>query len=190
MTPVLGIIASSTQQGRGVAVGSYDALATTIVPSGGLASLQFAGIPTGYQHLQIRASMLSTLAGAVVNMTINNTTTPYSRHRLVSAGGTTMDSFATTGASNICIFGDFTGTGATPNPASLIMDILDYNSTVKNKTIRIITGTDRNGSGEIELLSAQWFPTTPVPITSLQFTMGGSVSSFAQYTEFQLFGIK
>jgi hypothetical protein len=190
MSPVLGIIASSNQQGRGAATGSYDALATAIVPSGGLANVTFAGIPSEYRHLQIRASMLSSIAGGVVNMTINNTTGPYSRHRLVSNGGSSLDSFATTGSSNICIFGDFTGTGATPIPASLVMDILDYTSTTKNKTVRILTGVDRNGSGEIELLSAQWFPTTPVPITSLQFTIGGSVSSFAQYTEFQLFGVK
>jgi hypothetical protein len=190
MTPVLGIIASSNQQGRTTAVGSYDALATITVPSGGVSAINFSSIPSDYQHLQIRASMLSSIAGGVVNMTINNTTTPYSRHRLVGYGPGTPDASATTGSSNICIFGDFTGTGATPIPAALVMDILDYRSTTKNKTIRILTGVDRNGSGEIELLSAQWFPTTPVPITSLNFTIGGSVSSFSQYTQFSIYGVK
>jgi hypothetical protein len=54
MSPVLGIIASSNQQGRGGGlVGSYDALAAITVPSGGLSSISFAGIPTGYRQLQL-----------------------------------------------------------------------------------------------------------------------------------------
>ena len=33
--------------------GAYDSLATVTVPSGGVASVTFAGIPSGYQHLHI-----------------------------------------------------------------------------------------------------------------------------------------
>jgi hypothetical protein len=171
--------------------GAFDALASVTVPSGGVSSINFSSIPSDYKHLQIRAVMLSSIAGGTVNMTVNGTSTPYSRHRLVGAGGGgAPDAGNTTGSSNICIFGDFTGTGATPIAAGLIMDILDYTSTTKNKTMRIFTGVDRNGSGEVELLSAQWFPTTPVAITSLNFTIGGSVSSFSQHTQFSIYGVK
>ena len=57
MSPNLGIIATSISGHLFTfsLVGNYDALATVTVPSGGLSSITFAGIPTtGYSHLQIR----------------------------------------------------------------------------------------------------------------------------------------
>ena len=51
--PILGIMASSFRSAAGPQ-GAYDALATVTVPSGGVASIEFAGIPTGYKHLQLR----------------------------------------------------------------------------------------------------------------------------------------
>jgi hypothetical protein len=189
MSPVLGIIASSTQQGRGVAVGSYDSLATITVPSGGLTSLTFASIPTGYQHLQLRGIALSTLAGGVVNANYNNDTgANYARHRLVGAGGNPPNAFGATGQTTFSIFGDLTGTAATPSPAGIIMDILDYAKTNKLKTTRILSGADRNGSGEIELISSLWNNTNA--INQITLTISGSVSTFAQNTQFALYGVK
>ncbi len=165
---------------------SYESIAT-VTAAGGESTITFSSIPSTYKHVQIRVSIVSSTAGAVSYMTLNSATTNYSRHRLVGYG-TGTDSFWSSNPASICIFGDYTGTAATPNAAAAIVDILDYQNTNKNKTMRIFSGVDRNGSGEIEFLSGLWMSTSAV--NRLDFTIGGSVSTFAAGTQFALYGIK
>ena len=72
--PILGIIASSFRSAAGP-VGAYDALATVTVGSGGVSSITFAGIPTGYKHLQIRQIAKSTNTGGYILLRPNNDST-------------------------------------------------------------------------------------------------------------------
>jgi len=62
MSPILGIYASQITGHLNpfTPTGSYDALASYTVPSGGASTITFAGIPTGgqYTHLQLRVSGL------------------------------------------------------------------------------------------------------------------------------------
>jgi hypothetical protein len=67
----------------------------------------------------------------------------------------------------------------------MICDVLDYANTNKFKTLRSLTGNDRNGSGSIWLDSGLWRSTSA--ITSIKFTTG---TAFAQYSQFALYGIK
>jgi hypothetical protein len=67
------------------------------------------------------------------------------------------------------------------------MDILDYTSTNKNKTVRSLGGFDRNGGGIITLSSSLWFK-TPEAITSIR--LKPQSSSWTQYSSFALYGIK
>lgn len=186
MTPVLGIIASSNQQGRGVAVGSYDALATVTVPLGGLASLTFAGIPSGYEHLQLRwigkDNRGATSDG--VNMVFNGDTTSgnYYGHRLYGDGSSAV-SQNFSGYSTGWINGTSTGSifGA------CVSDILDYASTAKNKTVRTLGGNDINGGGEAGIYSMLWNNTNA--ITSITLTPSNG-STFNQFSQFALYGVK
>ena len=168
---------------------SYESISTVTVGSGGQSTITFSSIPGTYKHLQLRGIALSASAGAVVYANYNSDTgANYARHRFVGAGGNPPDAFGATGQTTFSIFGDLTGTAATPSAAGVVMDVLDYTNTNKNTTTRILSGADRNGSGEVELISSLWNNTAA--ITRIDLTIGGSVSSFAQYTQFALYGIK
>jgi hypothetical protein len=73
------------------------------------------------------------------------------------------------------------------NFGGFIVDILDYTSTNKNKTIRCLCGFDANGSGNLGLVSGLW-RNSGSAITSLElFPQSGVI---AQYSSFALYGIK
>jgi len=83
-------------------------------------------------------------------------------------------SSATTAAN---IFGGFT------------IDILDYASTSKYKTARILGGLDANGSpGDVALWSGLWMSSSA--ISSIQFKASAGSWNFAQYSTVALFGVK
>jgi hypothetical protein len=178
MSPNLGIIASSISGHLFTLVGNYDALATVTVPSGGLSSVTFAGIPqTGYSHLQVRIM-------AVTNTTANSATTTFNgtngrTHWLTGNGSTTQAAGDATK-----IFFPLTQ-GSTTAPCVGIMDILDYANTNKYKTTRALEGYDANGSGNVSLTSGLWQSTSA--INSITIT---AVGTFNQYSQFALYGVK
>lgn len=184
-----GTISRSALAGNALSYpGSYEAIGTATVGAGGQTTISFTSIPGTYKHLQLRGIALSASAGAVVYANYNSDSgANYARHRLVGAGGNPPNAFGASGQTTFSIFGDLTGTAATPSPAGIVMDVLDYSNTNKYKTTRILCGADRNGSGEIELISSLWNNTAA--ITRIDLTIGGSVSTFAQYTQFDLYGI-
>jgi hypothetical protein len=67
----------------------------------------------------------------------------------------------------------------------VVMDILDYADTNKNKTVRSLSGLDANGSGGVELGSGLWRNTTA--INTLKVV---AIGSLVQYTQFALYGVK
>lgn len=163
------------------ATGSYDALASYTVPSGGVASITFAGLPTGgqYTHLQLRGSY--TNAGLTnLTMTLNGSVNSTYYHYLFGNG-----SSATAGATTNNIFTIQFGNASNILYGS-VTDILDYASTTKNKTIRTLGGADFNGSGGV-YLSSNLYSTTSA-INSITIT--GQSHNFAQYSQFALYGIR
>ena len=72
--------------------------------------------------------------------------------------------------------------------SSIIIDILDYADTNKYKTIRALSGGDRNGSGFIELVSSLKDTTSAVTSVALIETDPSYV--LTQYSHFALYGIK
>jgi len=70
-----------------------------------------------------------------------------------------------------------------------IVDILDYASTTKNKTVRYMSGIDTNGGtagGRISLGSGLWINTAA--ITSI--TINANIANFTTTSTFALYGIK
>ena len=67
-----------------------------------------------------------------------------------------------------------------------VIDILDYASTNKYKTIRTLTGQDRNGAGTGGLYSNLWMNSNA--ISSVTFSPDSG--NWVQYTQFSLYGIK
>jgi hypothetical protein len=170
--------------------GAYDALATVTVPSGGLATITFAGIPNTYKHLQIRASVLTATGGKLIVLTCNNDTTAgnYVSHILSGPGsGSGVAAAFTSSQTNMRIYGRDVGTSTT-QPTALITDVLDYQSTNKNKTTRTLSGLDQNGSGEINFYSGLWLNSASA-VTSLELKTNDS-TNFAQHSQFTLYGIR
>lgn len=189
MSPLLDSIGSVKGFGFGALLdifeptGSYDALASYTVPSGGVSSITFAGLPTGgqYQHLQIRGISKSDTS-TDANITINSGTAAVRRHQLLGNGSSAS---ASSNASNAFIIMTPSSTGTNIFDASII-DFLDYASTVKNKVVRVLSGRDLNGSGLLSFGSALW--TTTSPITDITLTPAGA--NFVQHTQFSIYGIR
>jgi hypothetical protein len=177
--PILGIMASQISGKLWQPDGAFDSLATVTVPSGGLASITFAGIPNTYKHLQIRHFVRGSVA-LYGNIRFNgDTTTSNYRNHALYGGGTSA--VANTAANSAYYPEDaFTQWG------SGVLDILDYSSSTKNKVMRELGGWDNNGNGIIYLASNLWINTNP--ITSISITT--SSGTFDQYSQFSLYGVK
>jgi hypothetical protein len=194
MTPMLGIMASQISGKLFTLAGNYDALATVTVPSGGLSSITFAGIPTtGYTHLQVRCFSQTnrTIARDSVKVTLNSDTAAnYSAHSLYGDGAT-AGSYALTSATSMEL-GNTTSSTATNIFGIQIIDVLDYANTNKYKTLRALGGGDFNGTiatygATVGLASGNWRSTSAV--TSLTITpYAGTL--FSQYSSFALYGVK
>jgi len=186
--PILGIMASQISGHLWAPEGAYDSLATVTL-STSTASISFAGIPSGYKHLQIRAFVRGSTGGNVnENLLIKfngATTSYYQGHRLAGDGSSAFATASSTSSSAYA--GYVAGSGAASNVfGTSIIDILDYENTNKNKTIRSIGGVDHNGSGLVLLGSALWMNTAA--ITSIEMlNFGGNL---AQYSQFALYGCK
>lgn len=178
--PILGVIASSIAKGGFTSTGSYDALASYIVPSGGLSSVTFSGFPTGgqYAHLQLRITAKCGTNQSAFNMTINGDTTN-SNYRYHLIGGDGSIAIQTTNNRNMGVIrdSDFSGT---------VLDLLDYASS-KYKVSRVLSGVDQSSAGFIAFSSNLWMNTNPV--TSITLTEN-SGTNFSEYSRFDLYGVK
>lgn len=188
----VGIYASQISGHLWAPNGSYDALGTVTVGSTSVASIEFTGIPQGYKHLQVRFIGRCGVSGeysqAVYMRANDDSGANYSRHSL-GGNGTGSPYAGGAGSSTYAYVGYITG------PASIasgfgagVIDFLDYSSQTKSKTIRSLTGYDRNGAGDLAIHSSSWYSTAPV--TSLKFLVELAGGSFTQYTQFALYGVK
>jgi hypothetical protein len=161
--------------------GAYDSLATVTL-SASTASITFAGIPTGYKHLQVRSISYASNGSYLRTQFNGDTAANYSWH-LVSGQGSSA--FTDVGTSDTSMAGPSQANSANIFCAS-IMDVLDYANTNKYKTARYLGGKDQNGSGNIALHSGSWRNTAAV--TSITFFSSGV--DFPIYTQFALYGVK
>jgi len=162
--------------------GAYDALASVTVPSGGVASVNFAAIPTEYKHLQIRVTQLNSTTASTILRINGDSGSNYSRHYLYGSG-------SVAGSAGV---GSQTGIPVVYNESTTyaavgIIDILDYRSVIKNKTVRSLEGYDANGSGYLFFYSGSWMNSSSA-ITSLTLSPDGG--TFNQFSSFALYGVK
>jgi len=183
MTPLLGMMASGA---TGSKQSSYESIATLTPTSGYTTS--FSSIPATYKHLQLRIHwMTSASTGSGMYLQFNSDTgNNYARHRL--GGDTSSASAAGTANADIAevmaAFG-FSSVGAT-TPRVSIIDLVDYSSTTKNKTMKAFVGFDSNStSSMVGLYSAVWRDTSAITDISIN-----TFQPFATGTSIALYGIK
>lgn len=182
-----GQFSRSTLVGNPVIMpGSYESIATVTVGSGGASTITFDNIPNTYQHLQIRAITRGTSTGRIY-MRFNNvsTGTPYDYHGL-AGNGTNAVAIADTSENEIWLTVD--GDSGTANHfTGMVLDILDYKDTNKNKTTRSLSGhsIDSISYWIVWFESGLWRSTSA--INRIDLTRGSG--NFAQYTTFSLYGV-
>ena len=181
-----GILASS----GGGAAGAYELISTTVLTTTA-ASVTFSSIPSTYKHLQIRTVTRTNFSdNFVMDMTgkINNDSNAnYSQHFL-NGNGTSVTSGANTNLTYLYLQSASPAANTTANSfGCMVMELLDYSSTSKNKTIRAMIGAANPGStySGVRLISNLWMSTAAV--TSVQLNGGGS---FIAGSRFSLYGIK
>lgn len=184
--------------GAAAEINSYESIATVTVGSGGSSAVTFSSIPSTYKHLQIRCLTRGTSNNtAPIYLTVNSDTSAnYSTHQLLGNGSTAYaDGHAN--ASYIIDgwggFQTFSGGDLANTFGVGIIDILDYANTSKYKTARALWGRDNNSSGSITgrivFESGSWRSTSA--INSLSFVTDATYGiTWAQYTQFALYGIK
>lgn len=162
---------------------SFESIAT-VTAAGSSTTASFTSIPSTYKHLQIRARFsAAATSGSVFIQANGDTGSNYAVHRLYGNGSAA--------AANASTSTGYPALNAAVNlsaayPSSLIIDIHDYASTTKNKTMRAIYGLDTNSSvGEIDLTSVLWMSTSA--INRIDIFAG---TNFTSGSTFSLYGIK
>lgn len=195
--PLITTLANASARGYGAllaagAATSYESIATTTVGSGGTSTITFSSIPSTYKHLQIRyiaRDVSSTNDGNSAVLRFNSDSgTNYVRHYMLGDGASVPVGAVQnlTGIDGGLIQG---GGGAASCFSAGVIDILDYTSTSKYKTVRSLSGNNTNTTSAVnyvEFESGLWLNTNA--IDSIAITCNGG--NLAQYTQFALYGIK
>ena len=186
MSPILGIIASSIS-GSKVVTGSFESIATYTVAAGGVSSFTFSSIPSTYASLQVRFLGKNNNNSAFYFRFNGVGGTSYTTHWLRGDGATTGAGAYTSDSYTRILPNAGTPTSAQTNIfAAGVIDVLDYASSTKNKTIRCVGGYDANGSGGIDLSSGVFINTTTVS----SITIGTLGTTIQEFSTFALYGVK
>ena len=186
--PILGTYAS---QFSGKSFGSFESIAS--VNAGGTNSIDFSSIPQTYKHLQLRYNLKCGFVGSAdfdeLSMRINGTSSGYTYHKLRGTSAGAVNADAQTNSSGWSGWFLNSNSSLTDMFAVGIIDIYDYASTTKNKTVKITMGYDTGGNLiSFMFLGSLLYPNTTA-ITSLSFVDNFS-HSFASGSSMALYGIK
>jgi len=179
--------------GAAPAVGDYESIATVTVGGGGSSSIDFTSISGTYKHLQIRYISRCSRSdiGDSIGLQFNGDTgSNYTRHYMDGNNGVIYVGASTSQTLSNSAYGAAANTAANCFGAGVI-DILDYASSNKTKTIRVLAGVEDNtaAAGDITLRSGLWFA-TPAAITSIKLLATSGTQNFVQYSTFALYGVK
>lgn len=185
--PLPGIYASAYTSPAAFQGDFWGLNSTTL--SANASTITFTGIPNNYTHLQIRGTVLgSAAASGSLQCRINgDSTAVYTRHEL-GGNGSTAYAYANTAQTSANMYGYYDNIANNNFPCAFIVDILDYQNTTKFKTIRILSGMNKNGAnyGEVFFKSSLWQNASPV--NSLSIFIGGQ--DMATYSSISLYGVK
>lgn len=161
---------------------SFDLLETTTLGTAA-SSVTFSGLGSysDYKHLQLRIVTTAAAGASNGNLYVrpNGVTTNQNTHFLRGRNGSVASGY-TSGQWQFEYFPENT-------PYALVIDILDFSNTSKNKTMRALSGhTDTSITPIIYLTSGLWNTTTA--ITSL--TIANQSGNMIIGSRFSLYGIK
>ena len=171
--------------------GVFESIAT--LSGSGVSTVTFSSIPSTYKSLQIRFTgrLATQTGGSLYNtyMRFNGDTSANYTWHAIRGTNTAVLTYGSTGATYFDIEETMPDSTISANIFSAaIVDIHDYASTTKNKTVRAIHGTETNSTaGRIWLSSTVWLNTSAVTSITLYTNAAGN---FATGTSFALYGVK
>jgi len=153
-------------------------------------SLTFSSIPTTYKALQIRGIYKDTGTGGsgsgIFTIQFNSATSGYSYHQLQGGDGIVTAS----GSGSTTYMGDYYGANSLNSGyvGASIIDIIDYASTSKYKTMKVFNGYNLNDTtySSVQLASGLYQSTSA--ISSIQINVSG-INAFTTATTFTLYGV-
>lgn len=189
---MIGALVAGITGSGGATLSSYESIATA-TGTGSSGTITFSSIPSTFKHLQIRGIARTSAAGIGLDdfaITLNNITTSSYAYHVLQGNGSSASAGGAASQTSGAIYKATTGAAATANNMGVsLIDVLDYASTTKNKTIRGFSGTDQNGAagtGYVTINSSLFISTAAVTSIELK-TFGGNWTS---QTTFALYGIK
>lgn len=169
----------SFSSGGGAA--AYELISTTVLGSN-TASVTFSGLGTSaaaYKHLQVRYVANGDSASYRNRMRLNGDTGANYATHLLFGSGSSVSSAAGTSTTEMAL-----SSGA--NTANVfnagVVDLLDFQSVSKNKTMRALVGS----AGEVALTSGVWLSTSAVTSVSLRPDSGNFVTG----SRFSIYGLR
>lgn len=173
-----------------VSYGAYELISTTILAATS-SSVTFSSIPSTYKHLQVRATVRNANGGATYDtgtITINADATAanYYYHSLEGNGSGVNVPSANTNVGSLRHVA--TSLNTVSAFSAVIVDVLDYSSASKYKTLRTLSGQHNStySSYGVGLSSLFWKNTAA--ITSLSLSSAGG--QWVIGSRFSLYGIK
>lgn len=162
-------------------------LITTAFGTGSSGVITFTSIPQDYKHLQIRYTAKNSSTATQMNITMNGITSGvYIRHSLLGNGTGAATSTASSTSQTSIQLVESMANSTTANAVNAgVIDILDYTSTTKNKTIRAFYGMVDNIT-RVYISSGLYNQTTAVS----SITLTASANNFASLSRFSLYGIR
>jgi hypothetical protein len=172
----------------GGASSDFELISTSVLGSAA-SSVTFSSVPQTYKHLQIRfVTRGDSFGNSRAYLTLNSDTSSFTYHRLqATSGGGISSSGWGSGTFPGGWVADVNGNDVT-GWAGAVVDLLDYTSTNKYKTVRSLNGaaSDTSSSRQIQLTSSLWLSTAAVTTVGLV----SSVNNFDAGSRFSLYGIK
>lgn len=167
---------------------SFESIATA-TGTGSSGTITFNSIPSTFKHLQLRCLAQDSGTGTTgsIFLQFNSDTGANYAYHYLQGDGTSPTATGVNGASNIYI-GRPTRGGSYPDIMGVfIIDILDYSSTTKNKTLKSLSGVDINTTGSYIIQhSGAWFSTSAISTISLSIAANNATTK----STFALYGIK
>jgi hypothetical protein len=196
MSPLIDLIGSAKGYGWGaLTAGSAFESIATVTAAGGESTLNFTSIPSTYKHLQIRGiGRLSGTSEGYGYSYIHFNNGPQATHGLF-VHGTTVTLNASTSAYYQIPNAMAPSNAPTGTYGALIINIHDYASTTKLKTVRGFSGYNTNGAAAtyyhgVGLSSALATGLGTSALTSVQITSGPFGETFVAGSTYALYGIK
>lgn len=189
---MLNSIVALLESGAGGGGGAYESIAS-FTANGSAATYTFSSIPSTYKHLQIRSigRHAAGISGSTTTfLRFNSDTSGVYDYHFLRGDGSSVQAYGYANNSSTEIYNSLIYDGSTANAfGASIIDIHDYSSTTKNKTIRYFSGSDANTAStsfQVVIGSSLWRNTAA--ISSIQIYTGGA--NFVNGSVFSLYGIK